>query len=141
MGSSQELGRTSMRLMRTFLAVLFIAGVSAGQVADTTRARDGAELRQLFFPGPANSLSRPSLLPVLRSADLVISRDFPESSLGYLLVSQPVQQTGADLSWQLRLRPAADDPLHTVSIVLSGASAAGAAYLAYQHVKKYGFLK
>lgn len=121
--------------------LLLITGSMAGQTPDTARIRDVEELHQLVFPGPSNSLSRPSLLPLLRPSDFVMSREFPESSLGYLLVSQPVQDKGADLSWQLRLNPAPDDPLGSVRVVLTGAGAAGAAYLAYQHIKKYGFLK
>ncbi|HTX17403.1 MAG TPA: hypothetical protein VMG34_01985 [Bacteroidota bacterium] len=128
-----------MRSSRIFVLSLLMAASVAGQTPDT--ARDAEELHQLVFPGSPNSLSRPSLLPLLRPSDFVMSREFPESSLGYLLVSQPARDKGADLSWQLKLNSAPDDPLSSVRMVLSGASAAGVAYLAYQHIKKYGFLK
>jgi len=94
------------------------------------------------FPTPKNSLGRPSFLPPTRLSDAAINRDFPTSFLGYALLSEPsVPEKRPDLSWQLSLGPKSEDPLESIRTILGAVQAGGAAYIAYRHIKKYGFLK
>ncbi|HTR82497.1 MAG TPA: hypothetical protein VMM58_12780 [Bacteroidota bacterium] len=103
---------------------------------------DSLMLKGLVFPGPQNTLSHPSLVVPTRPSDVAITEDFPKTFLGYALLSEPVvPKKRLDLSWKMGLGRKDDDPLGSVRMMLGVASAGGAAYMAYQHIRKYGFLK
>jgi len=74
--------------------------------------------------------------------DTSISRNFPTSFLGYALTSEPaLPDKRLDLAWQMGFNRNTDDPIKSLRMVLGAVSAGGAAYIAYQHIRKYGFLK
>ena len=131
--------------MKIFYLVLFllaeVAEVTAQENAPL-HLTDTLTLKSLVFPGPTNSLSSPSFLPPMWLYDTSISRNFPTSFLGYALTSEPaLPDKRLDLSWQMGFNRNTDDPIKSLRMVLGAVSAGGAAYIAYQHIRKYGFLK
>ncbi len=131
--------------MKIFYLVVFllaeVAEVTAQENAPL-HPTDTLTLKSLVFPGPTNSLSSPSFLPPMWLYDTSISRNFPTSFLGYALTSEPaLPDKRLDLSWQMGFNRNTDDPIKSLRMVLGAVSAGGAAYIAYQHIRKYGFLK
>ena len=131
-----------MKTVRSTLLILFFAAVVTAQERSTVQSADTLVPKSLFFPGPKNSLGSLSILPPLRLSDVVISRDFPASSFGIALLSEsPVPEKRADLLWNMTLNQKSEDPLATLQMMLGALETGGAAYLAYRHISKYGFLK
>jgi len=131
-----------MKTVRSILLIFFFAAVVTAQERSTVQSADTLVPKSLVFPGPKNSLGRLSILPPLRFSDVVISRDFPTSSFGIALLSEPlIPDKRADLSWQMTLSQKNEDPLETLQMMLGAVETGGAAYLAYRHISKYGFLK
>lgn len=131
-----------MKIAGAMFLVVILAAVATAQEIKTIQSPDTLVLKRLVFSGPKNSLGCPSLLPPTRLSDATITRDFPTSFLGYALLSEPpVPQKRADLSWQMGLSWKNEDPLGSVRMMLGAVEAGGAAYLAYRHIRKYGFLK
>ncbi len=131
--------------MKIFCLVVFLlaeVAVTAAQENAALHPIDTLTLKSLVFPGPTNSLSSPSFLPPMWLYDTTLTRDFPSSYLGYALTSESaVPDKRIDLSWQMGINRSPDDPLKSLRMVLGAVSAGGAAYIAYQHIRKYGFLK
>jgi hypothetical protein len=131
-----------MKITGSMLLIVILAAVTTAQEHNTIYSTDTLVLKGLVFPGPKNSFGSFSLLPPLRFSDVVISRDFPTSSFGVALLSEPpVPEKRADFSWQMTLSQKNEDPLEALRMMLSAAETGGAAYLAYRHISKYGFLK
>ena len=130
-----------MKLTSLIVILVVSPAFAPAQEINVLHPADTLVFKNLVFSPSANSLSNPSLLSPAWLYDTVLSRDFPASYLGYALTSAPAaSDRRADLSWQMNsLR--SDDPLGSVRMVLGAVSAGGAAYFAYQHIKKYGFLK
>jgi hypothetical protein len=123
--------------------LLFVsAAVGTAQELGAIHRADTLTLKILVFPGPRSSLSSPSFLPPARLSDTAIYRDFPTSFLGYALISEPaIPDQRMDLSWKMGITQSKVDPLASFRTVLRALSEGGAAYIAYQHIRKYGFLK
>jgi hypothetical protein len=131
-----------MKPVKPAFLILCIAAVATAQELSTSQSADTLVPKSLVFPGPKNSLSRPSFLPPLRLSDVAISQNFPASSFGYALLSEPpAPEKRADLYWQMSLSQKNEDPLETIRTMLGAVEAGGASYLAYRHLLKYGFLK
>ena len=131
-----------MKTVRSTLLIFFFVAVATAQERGTVQSADTLVPKSLFFPGPKNSLGSLSILPPLRLSDVVISRDFPASSFGIALLSEsPVPEKRADLLWNMTLSQKSEDPLATLQMMLGALETGGAAYLAYRHISKYGFLK
>ncbi len=131
-----------MKSVRSTLLVFFLVAVTTAQELKTVQSADTLVPKSLVFPDSKNSLARPSFLPPLRLSDLEIRREFPASSFGYALLSEPpVPEKRADLYWQMGLNWKNEDPLEILRTMLGAVEAGGASYLAYRHISKYGFLK
>jgi hypothetical protein len=131
-----------MKSVRSTLLVFFLVAVTTAQELNTVQSADTVVPKSLVFPGSKNSLSRPSFLPPLRLSDVAISREFPTSSFGYALLSEPtVPEKRAGFSWQMGLSRKNEDPLEMIRMMLGAVGDAGASYFAYRHISKYGFLK
>ena len=131
-----------MKIANMMLLVFLGAVVTTAQELNIIQSADTLFPKSLVFPGPQNSLGRPSLLPPLRLADVAITREFPTSSFGIALLSEPpVPEKRAELYWQMGLTQKNEDPLEAMRMMLQAAEAGGAAYIAYRHMMKYGFLK
>ena len=131
-----------MKTTTLMLLIVIWAVVTTAQEHNTLQSTDSLELKGLFFPGPKNSLGNFSTFAPLQFADSGISRDFPASSFGMALLSEPsVAERSADYSWRMTLSQKNRDPLETLRMMLRGIEAGGVSYLAYRHISKYGFLK
>jgi hypothetical protein len=131
-----------MKTVRSTLLIFFFVAVATAQERSTVQSADTLVPKSLFFPGPKNSLGSLSILPPLRLSDVVISRDFPASSFGIALLSEsPVPEKRADLFWNMTFSQKSEDPLETLQMMLGAVESGGAAYLAYRHISRYGFLK
>jgi hypothetical protein len=131
-----------MKITGSMFLIVILAAMTTAQELNTIQSADTLVLKRLVFPGPKNSLGRPSFLPPARLSDAAITHDFPTSFLGYALLSEPpVPEQRADLSWQMVLSRKNEDPLESVRMMLGAVEAGGAAYIAYRHIRKYGFLK
>jgi hypothetical protein len=131
-----------MKTVRSTLLIFFFVAVATAQERGTVQSADTLVPKSLFFPGPKNSLGSLSILPPLRLSDVVISRDFPASSFGIALLSEsPVPEKRADLFWNMTFSQKSEDPLETLQMMLGAVESGGAAYLAYRHISRYGFLK
>jgi hypothetical protein len=131
-----------MKTVRSTLLIFFFVAVATAQERSTVQSADTLVPKSLFFPGPKNSLGSLSILPPLWLSDVVISRDFPASSFGIALLSEsPVPEKRADLFWNMTFSQKSEDPLETLQMMLGAVETGGAAYLAYRHISKYGFLK
>ena len=131
-----------MKTVRSILLIFLFAAVVKAQERSTVQSADTLVPKSLFFPGPKNSLGSLSILPPLRFSDVVVSRDFPTSSFGIALLSEsPVPEKPADFSWHMTLSHNSEDPIETLQMMLGAVETGGAAYLAYRHISKYGFLK
>lgn len=126
----------------TISLVVVMASVAASQNPSLPQTSDTLSLKKLVISETENSLAHPMFLPPTRFSDLVRARDFPVSFLGYALVSeQPPPTKRTDFTWEMHLRSGNDDPYQSFRVVLGYAQAGGAAYLAYRHIKKYGFFR
>jgi len=126
----------------TISLVVVMASLTGAQNPSLPQSPDTLSLKKLVFSGTENSLAHPMFLPPTRLSDLVVTRDFPTSFLGYALVSeQPPPTKRTDFTWEMHLQSRKDDPFKSISIMLGYAEAGGAAYLAYRHIKKYGFFR
>ena len=131
-----------MKITGLMFLIVILAAVTNAQELKTPLLADTLIPKSLVFPGPKNSLGSLSILPPLRFSDVVISRDFPTSSFGIALLSEPpVPEKRADLSLHMTLYQKSGDPLETLQMMLGAVEAGGAAYLAYRHISKYGFMK
>ena len=131
-----------MKIVRSILLIFFFVAAATAQERSTVQSADTLVPKSLFFPGPKISLGSLSILPPLRLSDIVISRDFPASSFGIALLSEsPVPEKPADLAWHMTLSHKSNDPIETLRMMLGAVESGGAAYLAYRHISKYGFLK
>ncbi len=125
----------------TFLFFI-LAALAAAQGRDSLHMTDTLVHKRLVFPGSANSLGNFTLLPAFRISDAAISQNFPASSFGMALLSEPsAAEQPADFSWHMSLSQRNDDPLELLRSMLGAVEAGGASYLAYRHLSKYGFMK
>jgi hypothetical protein len=131
-----------MKIAGSMFLIVILAAVTTAQEFNTIQSADTLLLKKLVFPGPKNSLGRLSFLPPMRLSAAAITRDFPTSFLGDALLSElPVPEKRADLSWQMGLSRKNEDPIESFRMMLGAVEAGGAAYIAYRHIRKYGFLK
>ncbi len=131
-----------MKPVKAAFLIFYFAAVATAQELSTSQSSDTLVPKSLVFPVSKNSLSRPSILPALRLSDVAINREFPTSSFGNALLSEPpAPEKRADLYWQMGLNWKNEDPLETIRTMLGAVEAGGATYLAYRHISKYGFLK
>ncbi len=131
-----------MKITTMMFLVVFSRAATTAQELNKFQSTDTLIPKSLVFPGSQNSLENFSLLPRLRLADVEITREFPTSSFGYALLSEPpVADKRADFSWQMGFTRKNDDPLEALRMMLGAVEAGGASYLAYRHISKYGFLK
>jgi hypothetical protein len=131
-----------MKIIGSMFLIVILAAAAPAQEINTFHSTDTLVPKELVFPSPKNSLGSPSFLPTLRLSDNEVSRDFPTSSLAFALLSEPsLSEKRADLSWQMTLSRKKEDPLETLRAMLGAVEKGGAAYLAYRHISKYGFLK
>ena len=131
-----------MKIGCSMFLIVILASMTNAQEPATHHSADTLVPKSLFFPGPKNSLGSLSILPPLRFSDMVISRNFPTSSFGIALLSEsPVPETQADFAWHMSLGQNSEDPLESLRMMLRAIGEGGAAYLAYRHLSKYGFMK
>ena len=131
--------------MKTLCLGVLIFLLSSGSVAQeltVLSSNDTSSMKSLFFPSSRNSIGDPSLLQLPVFPDTAMIRSFPKSSLGYeLLADSPGPEHQGEFSWQMTLSPKSKDPLEMLRMMLGAVEAGGASYMAYRHIKKYGFLK
>ncbi len=131
-----------MKISGSLFLLIILASFASAQERDTLHSTDTHALKNIVFPGSTNSLADPTLLPPLRISDVEINRDFPSSSFGMALLSKPsVTEEPVDVSWHMTLSQKNRDPLETLRMILGSVEKGGAAYLAYRHLSKFGFLK
>ncbi|MGA7160287.1 MAG: hypothetical protein WBZ48_04755 [Bacteroidota bacterium] len=131
-----------MKITSSMFLIVILAAAAAAQELKSSQSADTLVPKSLVFSSPKNSLGNLSFLPPLRLADLAVTREFPVSSFGYALLSEPpVPGERADFSWEMSFRPKKDDPIEVLRMMLGAVEAGGAAYIAYRHISKYGFLK
>ncbi len=131
-----------MKITGSMFLIVILGTVAAAQERDTLHLTDTLVQKRLVFPGSQNSLESLSNLPLLRFSDVAVNRDFPTSSFGIALLSEPsASEKPTDYSWHMTLSQKNEDPLEALRMMLGAVEAGGASYLAYRHLSKYGFLK
>ena len=130
-----------------FAAILTIAithaSIAWGQGSSQTG--DTVAIGRIILLDPGISLGGPRLLippSLLEGSEFLLlpffsSRDYsgaPQFFAGW-------QDQKLDLMAPLRLQMAREEKLKTLNAVLGTVQLGGVMYLAYKHVKKYGFLK
>jgi len=128
------------------LATVVFLGITVqsarAQESAPRQVADSVELRSLVFSRPGFTLAHPALIEAPELSGMPLMQEYPTTYLGYALLSTPSsQETRPELTWQMTLSPQKRDPLQTIRMMVGAAEAGGAAYLAYKHIKKYGFLK
>ncbi|MCK5572601.1 MAG: hypothetical protein KAJ12_07560 [Bacteroidetes bacterium] len=135
-----------MKSLRFLLLFLSCSTVALGQPGSDTPSKDTASVREIILLDPGVALGKPTLL-------------FPPSyEPGFTFGYPPLLYRGAhmglppsfismefepkvDLLAPLRLQRKRERGLHTLYRVLGTVQAGAVAYIAYRHVKKYGFWK
>ena len=125
----------------TFLAIIFVARVDARQISQAP-AIDSISLRSLVFPQSKPSLWEPSIHFQELSSNTLSEESFRHQSLkSALLWELPAEEAKLDVIASLRISQTKQDPLEVIRKVLGAAQGAGAIYLGYRVIKKYGFMK
>jgi len=129
------------------LSILALCAMSAfGQSRPDSTKGDSAAERRIRILDPGVSLGRttfqfpPSIvagLPFLGDRLLLPG----ETPLDRIPFTAGMEGTHVDLTLPLRLQMAKEDSWGGVRMTLSAAGAGAAAYLAYEHIRKYGLFK
>ena len=135
--------------MKTQALIFFLASCALpafGQSRPDSAGTDSLVERRILLVDPGVSLGRATfLIPHSMSAalpligtDLVLPGDAPLDRIPF---TAGMGGSRVDLTLPLRLQLRESDKWHAVSMTLSLAGAGAAAYMAYEHIKKYGLFK
>jgi len=135
-----------MRIVGILLLSFTFTLAASGQQRSDLQSTDTASVRRIVIVDPGISLGRATLLlsPSFERDSLFIfpsflhlKEDFP---VGPPFVGGVFEER-VDLLSPLRLQMGKESQLRSLQVVLGTVEIAGVAYLAYRHIKKYGFLR
>jgi len=135
--------------MRTRVLIYLLSGcalTALGQTRPGSAGVDSVAERRIILVDPGVALGRSTFLlpPSINSAlplietDLVMPGDAPLDRIPF---TAGMGGSRVDLTLPLRLQLRESDKWHAVTMTLSLAGAGAAAYMAYEHIKKYGLFK
>jgi len=135
-----------MKSLRILLLIFLCSTVALGQQRPDAPAKDTTSVREIMLLDPGVALGKPTLLLPpsfepgfsFRPPPLFFTGVHP--GLPRSLISMDFEPK-VDLLSPLRLQRKQESGLQTLYMVLGTVSAGAAAYIAYRHVKKYGFWK
>jgi len=134
-------------LPRSLMFVCALCVLSAfGQSRPEGEGADSSAHRGILLLDPGVSLGRPTfLLPASVDPELPFLADqllMPgDSPLDRIPFTAGMAGSRVDLTLPLRLQMAKENGWGALSMTLSAAGAGAAAYMAYEHVRKYGLFK
>ena len=132
-----------MKVVAFLTLVLALAASAWGQSEIATG--DTVATGKIVLLDPGISLGRPTFLippSILEEPVFIVPPFF--SSMDYAMAPPFFagwKEKKLDLMAPLRLQMQREEKLQTLQTVLGAMQFGGAVYIAYQHVKKYGFLK
>jgi len=135
--------------VKTRILIVLLASCALpafGQSRPDSAGADSVSERRVLLVDPGVSLGRATFLlpPSMNSAlplietDLVMPGDAPLDRIPF---TAGLGGSHVDLTLPLRLQLRESDKWHAVTMTLSLAGAGAAAYMAYEHIKKYGLFK
>ena len=135
--------------MKTRILIFLLASCALptfGQSRPDSAGVDSVAERRMILVDPGVALGRATFLlpPAMNSAlplietDLVMPGDAPLDRIPF---TAGMGGSRVDLTLPLRLQLRESDKWHAVTMTLSLAGAGAAAYMAYEHIKKYGLFK
>ena len=135
-----------MKNLSTLVLLVACTLAAAGQERLGVQATDTGSTRRIVILDPGITLGRPTILlppPVEMASRLRLPSSsifdvtpaFSSAFLGGVLDEK------VDLTSPLRLQMKREADLQPFHTILGTIQAAGTAYIAYRHIKKYGFLK
>ncbi len=139
---------TQMHTMKTIAILVSILAVSLSAAAQVTgtRSADTTRTPRLLLPETDLWLSRPTLFEHPSPVPDLSRFDLPPEFLEHDFTFPPSFTGGfverrADLMSPLLLQWKSEERMRPFMIILGSISAGGAAYLAYEHIRKYGLFK
>jgi hypothetical protein len=132
-----------MKLAGIVVFVLVFRLVASGQQAIEVRLTDSSEAKKVVILDPGLSLGRATvLLPSFMGIDASVrphSFSFLRNDFGS--VAGGMFQEPVDLTSPFRLQREKEKRLLPLMVALGAIEAGAVGYMAYQHIRKYGFLK
>ncbi len=130
-----------MRFIPLLLLFAVITHEGMGQELVRNRTSDSLSLRDLTFPQPGQQLMQPVVLLPIDFADSATVRNLPPGYLKMVFLSRSDHPRPMGLLSPLRFQTNQRNPWRIVTTALEVIYAGGTAYLTYQALKKYGYIR